>query len=161
MLNKKKKKTSITAKIKNYMSTVTIDIFNYEKIVVKNISAYIEEVARLNKIAKNNIHVRISKNEKLTAFVYDKDNRLKEVTTIELINFFMGEGSAELFDLEQKVEQNVSDYLSDYSTARGVQTNDLTITIAKPAQEVVVAAYLNNEWIANIPLNGLIKYFTV
>jgi len=159
MFNKKKKKTRITDKIKSYMSTVSVDVFNYEEIVIDNITGYFEEVARLNGVSKHDIHVRIHKREELRAFVYHKSSPMKRVTTVELINFFMGEGSATLFDLEQKVEQNVSNYLSDYAAITGIEVSKLTIIISKPAQEVMVGAYLNKRFIETIPLKGLVKYF--
>ena len=158
MLNKKKNNTRITDKIKSYMKDVSIDLFNYEAIVANNITAYFLQVAKKYQTLENNIQVQISKKQALTGFIYTEGRKLRQVTTPELINFFMGEGSAEL--LEQKVEQQISDYLSSYATTLGIKTNQLTIVIAKPTQQVIVRAYRGNQFVETIPLKQLIKYFS-
>jgi hypothetical protein len=159
MLNRKKNKTRITDKIKSYMKDVSIDLFNYESIVSENITAYFQQVAKKHQSSENNIQVRISKKETLTGFVYDQSKKLRQVTTPELIDFFMGEGSAEL--MEKKVEQNVLDYLAEYATTWEIKTEQLTIVIAKPAQNIVVGAYRDNHFMETIPLKKLIKHFSV
>lgn len=157
---KKKQNTRITDKIKSYMKDVSIDLFNYEEIVIKNITDYFQEVAQLHQVSKNDVQVRISKKEALTGFVFNQNKRLKQITTVELIDFFLGEGSSDLFELKEKVELNVSNYLSDYAAVTGIKTDQLTIVITKPAQNVIVGAYLNNRFIETIPLKDLIKYFS-
>jgi len=160
MLNKKKQNTRITDKIKSYMKDVSIDLFNYEEIVIENITKYFQDVAQFHQVVKNDVQVRISKKEELTGFVFNKNKRLKQITTVELIDFFLGEGSSELFELKEKVELNVSNYLSDYAAVTGINREQLTIVIAKPAQDVIVGAYFNNQFIETIPLKDLIKYFS-
>jgi len=161
MLNKKKKKTGIGDKIKNYMKDVTVDVFNYEKTVTDNIANYFAALAEQHDIDASTINVRISKKQGLVAYVYNENVILKDAPTKELIDFFMGKGSNELFDLEKKVATNVSNYLSDYAAVSGIQANNLIINIAKPAQEVIVMAYYNSRFIETIALKDLIKYFNV
>lgn len=161
MLKNKNKKTGIGNRIRNYMKNVTVDVFGYEKIVTDNITNYFKEVAEKYDVEPSSINVRICKKPNLTAHVYNGNVIAEIATTPELINFFMGKGSNELFDLEKKVETNVSNYLSDYAAVTGIQANNVVINISKPAQEVMVIAYHNSRFIEVLELSGLIKYFNV
>ncbi|MBQ21706.1 MAG: hypothetical protein CMD31_13205 [Flavobacteriales bacterium] len=158
MFNKKKKNSRITDKIKSYMKDISIDLFSYEVVVSENIAAYLLQVASSYQSSANNIRVVISKNKALTGFLYDKSKQLRQVTTSELISFFMGEGSSEL--MEKKVTQQVLGYLSDYASAKGTNTEQLSIVIARPAQKIVVEAYREHQFIETIPLKQLITYFS-
>ena len=62
--------------------------------------------------------------------------------------------------MEKKVTQQVLGYLSDYASAKGTNTEQLSIVIARPAQKIVVEAYREHQFIETIPLKQLITYFS-
>lgn len=160
MLRKNKKKTGLTAKIKNYMDGVTIDVFGYEKKVSENVTSYLGTISDTHRIPLSNVNIRITKPAgELKADIYYLDGHVRKATLNELVDFFMGEGTTKVFDLEVKVKKNVSDYLEEYSEEKGIAIQALNIRISKPNKQVMVVAYNQAEYVDGIPLKELIKYF--
>lgn len=160
MIRKNNKKVGIKAKIRDYMDGVTIDIFGYEKKVSENVSQYLGQLSDENRIPLSNIHVRIAMPDKeLIANSYYFDGHIRSITFKELADFFIGEGTTQVFDIEAKVKSSVTQYLSEFSQANEINLSSLNIRISKPSNKVQVTAYNKDEYLSNIPLKELIKYF--
>ena len=150
----------LKAKIKDYMNDASIDVFGYEKKVTENISNYLLVLAEQHKISKFQVCVRISQpKDKLKAHLYYLDSSLKEISFKELLDFFLGEGTSVLFDMENKIRHNVMKYFFQYAQEKKLPLHTLNIVISQPSDSILAVAYKQTEVIENIPLKELIKYF--
>lgn len=160
MIKKNKKKTGLKAKIKDYMDGVTIDVFGYEKKVSENVSRYLGTLSDTERIPLSNINIRIAKPaEQLEANIFYLDGHIRSASMQELVNFFMGEGTTKVFDLENKITKSVTAYLTEFSEDKCIPLPGLNIRISKPNEKVIAVAYNRAEYVENIPLKELIKYF--
>jgi len=160
MIQKQRKKLGLRAKIKDYMDDVSIDVFGHEKKVMGNISKYLFFISKENSISETGSNIRLAHpNQQLEAYIYHFDRKIRAVTLKELVDFFMGQGSGEAFDLERKVRHNIMSYLTQYSNKINIPIPCLNIRISKPSETVMIVMYKHAELIESIPLKQLIKYF--
>ena len=160
MIKKQRKTLGLRAKIKNYMEDVSIDIFDHEKKVTENLSHYFDTISKQNKIPASNINIRISKpHDELVVHIHHLDKQLRQATFKELVNFFMGEGTSVLFEMEATIRQNAGNYFRQYAKANDLSIHALNIRISKPSDKILAVVYNHLELIDSIPLKELIKYF--
>ena len=106
-----------------------------------------------NRIVKRDATVRV--------FLHHRGMQLKEIPVKELAIFFVGEGTANLFDIESKVEMSVGKYIDELSKLHEVHEcyDDLHIRISTSEFKVIVSAYNHLQFIKNISVKELVKYF--
>ena len=160
MIKKQRKKLGLRAKIKDYMDDVSIDVFGHEKKVTENISKYLSMLSKENMVSEAGSNIRLTHpNQQLEAYIYHFDRKIRSATLREIVDFFMGQGSGDVFDLEKKVHHNIMNYLTQYSNKINIPIPCLNIRISKPSETVMIVMYKHAELIESIPLKQLIKYF--
>jgi hypothetical protein len=156
----KKKGTSLSGKLKGALTDLSVDIFGYEKMVTKNILNHTEYISRKLKIPRERIFVRIfQKNHIIRAFLYDQSKPLHAIPVQELTYFFIDKGTATLTDVQNKVAFSIKQYLSEFAQANHIEEESVRIWIHTKQENVVVRSFQDEEFIKEIPLNSLIKYF--
>ena len=160
MIRKQRTKLGLRAKIKDYMDDVSIDVFGHEKKVTDNIKRYLFTLSKEHSLPEAGINIRIAyPNQILETLIYHFDRKIRPATFKELVEFFMGPASVDLFDLERKVQQNIWNYISQYSSKSNIPINYLNVRVSKPSDSITIMMCRHTESLENIPLKELIKYF--
>ena len=147
----------IKKKLREYMDSVTIDVFGYEKIVDKSVQNFALQVANEHGISPNKIFVRIIKpNEALRVFLHAGGKQLKELTILELVQFFVGQSNPQT---ESKVAESVSRFLDEYADQKLIKTSQLQVLISSSPKGSIVKSFHEQSFMEYIPVKFLIKYF--
>ncbi len=155
-----KKKLGLKDKLKNAVENISVDIFGYEKKITKNVVQYLNKTAIEQRIPSDQIFARIIKQDvTVRVFIHHRGMQLKEVPVKELATFFAGEGTTELFDIENKVAQSVGKYIDELSKEHEVRDDNLHVRISTSDFKVIVSAYNHLQFIKFIPVKDLVKYF--
>ncbi|MEO9870393.1 MAG: hypothetical protein ABJQ69_03760 [Ekhidna sp.] len=143
------------------MSTVSVDLFGYEKNVTKNVIKYFEKVSVEQCAPVSQLFIRIYRESPGTVrvFLHQNGKILKEIPVGELVCFFAGEGISKLLGIELKVIDSVSRYLEEFAKANEMHLDQLCILISYNQKQVEVNAYNRNKHEQDIPLIELVKYF--
>lgn len=159
MIRKQRRKLGLRAKIKDYMDDVSIDVFGHEKKVTDNITRYLFTLSKENSLSEAGINIRIAyPDQVLETLIYHFDRKIRAATFKELVEFFMGPASVDLFDLEKKVQQNIWKYFSQYSNKSNIPINQMNVRVSKPSESITIMMCRQTESLENIPLKELIKY---
>lgn len=160
MKNKSKQNGTLSAKLKGALTDLSVDIFGYEKMVSKNIIGRTTHISNRIQVPKERLFLRIFQVEhKIKSFLYDKDKPISAVPTEDLTYFFLDEQTAALGSVKNKVAFSIKQYLKDFAEANRIDEHALRIWIHVKDKKVFVRAFHNEEFIKQIPLNSLIKYF--
>lgn len=155
-----KKPPTITEKIKNYMSNISVDVFGYEKKVTNNIIQYFKKKSSEERIPIHHLFIRIYREgTTVRVFLYRNGKLVKEVPVGDLVCFFAGESTSQILGIELKIIGSVSRYLEEFSKANEIVLELLNVLISCEGKEVAIGAYNKNEHAQDIPLVELIKYF--
>ncbi|MBL4575809.1 MAG: hypothetical protein JKY51_06895 [Opitutaceae bacterium] len=155
-----KKRLGLKDKLKNVVDNISVDIFGYEKKVTKNIVQYLNKAAREERVPPQQLFARIVKRDAtVRVFLHHRGMQLKEVPVKELAIFFAGKGTTDLFNIESKVAQSVGKYIDELSKLHEVRNDDLQIRISMSNSNVIVGAYNHLDFIKDIPVQDLVKYF--
>ncbi|MDN5201160.1 hypothetical protein QQ008_07300 [Fulvivirgaceae bacterium BMA10] len=156
-LPKPKQGKGIKGKLKEYMESVTIDVFGYEKIVDKSVQNFALETANIHGISPNKIFVRIIKpSEVLRVFLHAGGRQIKELTILELVHFFVGNSNPKT---GSKVAESVSRFLEGYANQKLIKVSQLQILISSSPKGSLVKSFNEQSFMEYIPVKFLIKYF--
>lgn len=160
MKNKKKPTRRLGAKLKDALTDLSVDIFGYEKLVSKNIISRTTAISNRIQVPKERLFLRIFQVEhKIKSFLYDNDKPISAIATEDLTYFFLDEQTAALGSVKNKVVFSIKQYLKDFAEANRIDQHSVRIWIHVKDEKVYVRAFQNEEFIKQIPLNTLIKYF--
>ncbi len=156
-----RRKSSLSEKLKEAVTDLSIDLFGYEKTVTKNIISHTDTYAEKLRIPKEQMHLKIFLSRGIIrAFLYNNQRALLVLTPKELAAFFM-DGSLVVLDhsIPEKVSQGVSSYLKDFAREQHIPVEYLRIRIEIKKEQIRVNALSYDTHIETIPLKQLIKYF--
>ncbi len=160
MKNKKQQNRNLSAKLKGALTDLSVDIFGYEKMVSKNIISRTTYISNRIQVPKERLFIRIFQVEhKIKSLLYDKDKPLSTIPTEDLTYFFLDEQTAALGSIKNKIAFSIKQYLKDFAEANRIDDHRVRIWIHVKDEQVHVRAFHNEEFIKQIPLNSLIKYF--
>lgn len=160
MKNKKQQNRNLSAKLKGALSDLSVDIFGYEKMVSKNILNRTTYISNHIQVPKERLFIRIFQVEhKIKSLLYDKDKPLSTIPTEDLTYFFLDEQTAALGSIKNRIAFSIKQYLKDFAEANRIDDHSVRIWIHVKDEQVHVRAFHNEEFIKQIPLNSLIKYF--
>ena len=141
----KKNDASLSKKLKGALTDLTVDIFGYEKMVTKTITNRTNYISNRLQIPKDRLYIRIfQKDHIIRSFLYNQSKPVSAIPTQELTYFFMEEQLAQLYK---------------FAEANRIDEESVRIWIHLKDDKVQVRAFQNEEFIKQIPLNSLIKYF--
>ena len=159
-MKQSKQKRSLSDKLKGAVTDLSVDIFGYEKMVSKNIIRRTTYISQRLKVPKERLFIRIfQSNHQIKSFLYDKDKPLSIIATEDLSYFFLDEQTASLGSLKNKIAFSIKQYLKDFAEANRIDEQSVRIWIHIKDEQVQVRAFQNEEFIKEISLNSLIKYF--
>lgn len=160
MKNKTKQNSTIKAKLKGALTDLSVDIFGYEKMVSKNIIKRTTYISNRIHIPKERLFIRLFQTEhQIKSLLYDNDKPLSSIPTEDLTYFFLDEQTASLGSIKNKIAFSIKQYLKDFAEANRIDDHSVRIWIHVKDEKVHVRAFQNEEFIKQIPLNSLIKYF--
>lgn len=160
MKNKKQQNRNLSAKLKGALTDLSVDIFGYEKMVSKNIISRTTFISNHIQVPKEQLFIRIFQVEhKIKSLLYDKDKPLSTIPTEGLTYFFLDEQTAALGSIKNKIAFSIKQYLKDFAEANRIDDHSVRIWIHVKDEQVHVRAFHNEEFIKQIPLNSIIKYF--
>ena len=150
----------IKQRLQKVINNLSVDVFGYEKKVVRNVAEYFKKASEQEQVAPANLFIRINK-QGLTVrvFLHQKGQFLKEIPVNELVDFFTGQGAARLLGIEHSVVQRVSSYLQEFAEDHEIELEHLNVLISYNGKMVIIDAYHHNEPTREIPLSELINYF--
>lgn len=155
-----KKKSPLGRKLKGALADLSVDIFGYEKAVSKNIVRRTNYIAKRLDIPREHLFIRIFQKEHvIKSFLYEQSKPLSVIPTGELTYFFLEEQMASLQNLQNKIAFSIKQYLKDFAEANRIDEQSVRIWIHVKGDKVLVRAFQGEEFIKQIPLNSLIKYF--
>jgi len=156
-----KKRASLNDKLKGVLTDLSVDIFGYEKKVTKNILNQIGFISNRINLPKEKLCLQIfQKNNTIKAFLYYQNKPLYVIPVKELSHFFMDKGLASLDEIKNKIELSLKKYIIEFADENVLHREGLCFWIqAKEEAHIKVEAYHNSEFIKEIPLTSLIKYF--
>ncbi|MEQ3664191.1 MULTISPECIES: hypothetical protein [Flavobacteriaceae] len=156
----KKNDASLSKKLKGALTDLTVDIFGYEKMVTKTITNRTNYISNRLQIPKDRLYIRIfQKDHIIRSFLYNQSKPVSAIPTQELTYFFMEEQLAQLDNVQNKVAFSIKQYLKEFAEANRIDEESVRIWIHLKDDKVQVRAFQNEEFIKQIPLNSLIKYF--
>lgn len=156
----KKKKGKLNTKLKGALTNLSVDIFGYEKMVTKSIIHRTENISKRLEIPAERLYIRIfQKDHTIKPFLYDQSKLLTSIPTGELTYFFLEEQIAQLGDYQNKVAFSIKQYLKEFAAANLIEEESVCIWIHVKDNEVQVRAFQDEEFIKQIPLKSLIKFF--
>lgn len=160
MKNKTKQNGTLGAKLKDALTDLSVDIFGYEKMVSSNIIKRTCYISNRLQIPEERLFIRIFQVEhKIKALLYDKDKPLSTIPTEDLTYFFLDEQTATVGSIKNKIAFSIKQYVKDFAEANRIDEHSVRIWIHVKDKNVHVRAFQNEEFIKQIPLNSLIKYF--
>lgn len=155
-----KRGTSLGNKLKGALTDLSVDIFGYEKMVTKNILGHTDRISQKLTIPRESLYIRIfQKNGVVRAFLYDRDRPLNAISIDELAYFFINPDTAGLLNVQSKIALSIKKYLKEFAEANRLHRESVRIQISVKDEKVNVRAFFNNDFIKEIPLDSLIKYF--
>ncbi|MEQ3656483.1 MAG: hypothetical protein ABNH00_11520 [Dokdonia sp.] len=156
----RKKDSSLSKKLKGALTDLSVDIFGYEKMVTKNITHRTDFISKRLEIPRERLYIRIfQKNHSIKSFLYDQSKPITTIPTGELTYFFLEEQIAQLGDYQNKVAFSIKQYLKEFATANRIDEESVRIWIHVKDNQVQVRAFQDEEFIKQIPLKSLIKFF--
>lgn len=156
----KKKNASLSKKLKGALTDLTVDVFGYEKMVTENFTNRTNYISKRLQIPKDRLYIRIfQKDHIIRSFLYNQSKPVSAIPTEELTYFFMEEQTAQLGSVQNKVAFSIKQYLKEFAEANRIDQESVCIWIHVKEDKVQVRAFQNGEFIKQIPLNSLIKYF--
>lgn len=158
--SKRRKRTGLKDKLQNAVESISVDIFGYEKKVSKNVIQYLTKASREERVPIGQLFARILiKGNTVRVYLHHKGKLLKEIPVRELVIFFAGQGTADLFDVESKVADSIKTYMAEFSTLHEIRDDNLQIRISMDESKVIVGAYKHIQYIKDIPVKDLVKHF--
>jgi hypothetical protein len=156
----KKKNVALTNKLKGAIAEISIDVFGYEKKISQNIISYTEHIATWQQIPVERLYLRIYQQQhKVLSYLYDQDELMKEIPTDELAYFFLEDSIAGLPNVRNKIAFSIKKYLKEFATANHICDQDVQIWLNVKQRVVTVKSFHNENYIKEISLLSLIKYF--
>lgn len=156
----KKTGASLSNKLKGALTELSVDVFGYQNIVNQNILSRTDYISGLLKIPKERLYIRIfQKNHIIRAFLYDQGKPLHAIPMEELAHFFIDPGTAALANTQNKMAFSIKQYLKEFADANKIHEESIRVWINVKETTVNVRAFQNNEFIKEITLASLIKYF--
>lgn len=156
----KKKNAALGNKLKGAIAEISIDVFGYEKKISQNITSYTERIARRYVIPMERIYLRIYQEEhKVISYLFNQDVVLKNIPTDELSYFFLEDSIAALPNVRNKIAFSIKRYLKEFATANKICEQEVQIWLNVKNEVVTVKAFHKENYIKEISLLSLIKYF--
>lgn len=156
----KKSGTALSNKLKGALTDLSVDVFGYEKIVTKNILKQTDYISKKLEIPRERLYVRIfQKNHIIRAFLYDQQKPLHAIPIDELAYFFVNPETVALASIQNKMAFSIKQYLKELADANKIHVESTRIWIYTKGSAVNVMAFQNDEFIKDITLSSLIKYF--
>ena len=160
MKHKSKQSGTLSAKLKGALTDLSVDIFGYEKMVSSNIIKRTNYISERIKVPKERLFVRIFQaNHQIKSFLYNRDKPVTAIATEDLAYFFLSNQMADMGSIKNKIAFSIKQYLTDFAEANRIDAHSVRIWIHIKEDRVYVRAFQNEEFIKEIPLNSLIKYF--
>ena len=158
--NENQKRPGLTQKLKNAVENISVDVFGYEKKITRNVVQYLNKAARDHSIPYEQLFARIIKqNVTIRVFLHHNGRQLKEIRVKELVHFFAGQEAADLLGMESKVIESVGKYLDELSKDNEIPLKMLHVRISGSGKKAVVEVYNEHQFIRNIPIKDLVKFF--
>lgn len=156
----KKTGTSLGNKLKGALTDLSVDVFGYEKLVTKNILNHTNHISRKLNVPKERLYIRIfQKNHIIRAFLYNQEKPMYAIPMEELALFFIDPGTAALVNTQNKMAFSIKKYLKEFAEANKIHEESIRVWINVKESKVIVRAFQNNDFIKEISLSSLIKYF--
>lgn len=160
MKTKKQQNSNLSSKLKDVFTDLSVDIFGYEKMVSKNIIKRTNYISHRIKIPTELLFIRIFQVEhQIKSFLYEREKPISTIATEDLAYFFLDEQTAAITNIKNKIAFSIKQYLKDFAEANRIDENSVRIWIQVKEKKVYVRAFQGEEFIKQIPLNTLIKYF--
>lgn len=157
---KKTSKNTFSQKIRNAVTDLSVDIFGYQKMVTKNIIQNTEFIANKTKIPKARLFLKIfQKEHAIKAFLFDQSKAIQAIPTKELAYFFIDRETAELSRVQNKIAFSIKKYLNDFAVKNSLNVENLAILIHVKNDKVMIQAFDNDQFINEISMGSLIKFF--
>ncbi len=154
-----KSENSIKHKLKSYMESVAIDLFGYEKMVHRSVRNFAIKTAEELGVPPNRIFVRIQENQgSLRVFLLAGGKTVKELTVLELVQFFVGLTTRSAH-LEANIVKSVLRFLKEYAQRHHIQPGLLQVLISSTDKGAVVTSFHDQQFMEYIPVKSLIQYF--
>lgn len=159
-MKSKKNNRSLNEKLKDALSNLHVDLFDYEKRVTTNFLNHIALVSEELKIPKECLYLRIrKKDKKIQAFLYHQNKLLQAISMDDLAFYFVDISIAILINSEKKIAKPISTFLEKLSKANRLTEEQVCIWINAQGDTVLVKSFNGDAFIKDISLTALIKHF--
>ena len=157
---KKISNNTFSQKIKNAVIDLSVDIFGYQKMVTKNIIQNTEFISNKTKIPSGRLFLKIfQKDHTIKSFLFDQSKAIQVIPTNELAYFFIERETAELSRIQNKIAFSIKKYLNDFAVKNSLNVENLAIWIHVKNEKVIIHAFDNDQFISEISMGSLIKFF--
>jgi len=151
---KKTKSKGLGAQLRDYMSTVSIDLFGYEEKIRSQLTLYFDAISKVEHIPVSFLSVHLNPNP-ITAQLYYQDHYLREIPPSELVKFFTG--AEHISGLEEKVKTGIQSYVNQYAFEKKLTQSELNICIRIADKKVNIQVLYQSQVVEIIPLKTLLK----
>jgi len=159
-MDNKEKRPNLMGKLKKAMENISVDIFGLEKKVSRNVINYLTTEALDLGVPVKQLRTRImEKDDTIKVYLHHQAQLVKEIPLCDLVYFFADEGTAGLFNLEAKTIERIKPYMAQLRERYPVNKENLQIRISTNGNKVIVRAYNDMDYIRDISVKELIKYF--
>ncbi len=151
---------TFSQKVKDAVTDLSVDIFGYQKVITKNIISNTAYISTKIKIPKERLFLKIfQKDHIIKAFLFNQSKAIQVIPINELAYFFVDRETAELSRIQNKIAFSIKKYLSDFSAENNIDTDSIDIWIHVKDEKVTIQAFQKDQFIKEIPMGSLIKFF--
>lgn len=148
----------IRKRLKEYIESVSIDLWGYESIINSSVVKYASTLALQYEVGIDQVIVRITKPKGLRVFLHINGSLIKELTVIEMVEFFMGYQPDQ--GLQSKVIVHVSAFIEDYKAQKCSKNGKIQLLIsAREDQTAMLKSFDDQVFLECIPMKTLIQFF--
>lgn len=160
MKHKTQSKGTLSSKLKDALTDISVDIFGYEKMVSANIINRTIYLSERIKVPKERLFLRIFQtNHQIKSFLYNNDTPITAIATEDLAHFFLNNQMANTGSVKHKIAFSIKQYLKDFAVANRTEEENICIWIHVKDDKVQVRAFQNDSFVKHLSLHSLIKYF--
>lgn len=159
MLRKHRKRRHLGARIRQAISTVSVDVFGVEDKVNDNILKFFRHLAEELDEQTHQVKVRIHDNEAEVRVVVLRSLAFSHALEFdEVARFFVGDLASDK-SLQDKIKQGIHKYLELLATEFKCPRAEICIQISLPRDKPAVQVFVNNKYLKDLSVKSLIQHF--
>ena len=161
MLKKSKNKVnSLSQKLKDAVTDLSVDIFGYQKKVTNNIISNTEFISNKIKVPKERLFLKIfQKDHTIKSFLFNQSKPIQVLPIDELAYFFVDSATVNVLSIQNKIAFGIKKYLSDFAKTNKLDSESIDIWIHVKDEKVMIQAFSVDGFIQEITISSLIKFF--